>query len=68
MLRNVLFDLLPFGVLFGILIFLISMTFCVLGAGNQKIPGAFQDKYREDKAFVKINGWHSEALPNEEYE
>ena len=41
MLRNVIFDLLPFGVLFVMLIFLISMTFCVLGAGNENLPGAF---------------------------
>jgi len=48
MLRNVLYDLTVFGIFFFVLVFLISMIFCVIGAGNPNIPGDFQTFFAEE--------------------
>ena len=63
MIYRVVADLKVFALFFAILIVLFSMVFAVLGAGNQKVPGAFKEAY--DEAFEE--GDVSE-LPNAEYQ
>jgi hypothetical protein len=47
MIYTVVADLRVFALFFTILIVLFSMVFAVLGAGNQNVPGAFQEAYEE---------------------
>ena len=67
MLRNVLYDLIVFGIFFSVLIFLISMIFCVIGAGNPNIPGKFKSYYDEEMKTLAEKGWLKEFPPFEEY-
>jgi len=39
------------------------MIFCVIGAANPRIPGAFKDYY--DEEIQKT--WHEEPIPFDEY-
>jgi hypothetical protein len=45
MIKNVVVDLKRFITIYFILSLGFSLTFCVLGIGNLKVPGAFRDQY-----------------------
>ena len=47
MIYTVVSDLKVFALFFTILIVLFSMVFAVLGAGNQNVPGEFQEMWNE---------------------
>lgn len=49
MIRNVFFDLLPFMTFYIILITLLSLIYGVLGIGNIKIPGKYQNEFNINK-------------------
>ena len=68
MLRNVLYDLYVFCIFFSVLVFLISMIFCVIGAGNPSIPGEFKEFYDGEQSTHAEAGWLKELPPFQEYE
>lgn len=63
MIYTVVSDLKVFALFFTILILLFSMVFAVLGAGNENVPGDFQDLYNDAKADGELGD-----VPNAEYQ
>ena len=63
MIYTVVSDLKVFALFFTILILLFSMVFAVLGAGNENVPGDFQDLYNDAKAEGELGD-----VPNAEYQ
>ena len=48
MLTNVIYDLRIFLLFYTILIVLFSLLIGILGVGNKKVPGEFQDNYENE--------------------
>ena len=67
MLKKVLVDLRVFMLFYITICFLFGMIFCVLGKGNNNIPGAAQDKYLEAVADDAAGKGRNEMYPSEEY-
>ena len=61
MIFRVVADLQPFLIFFTILVFVYSLIFAVIGAGNPNVPGEFKQIYEETDEEDRMD------LPNGEY-
>lgn len=64
MIFRVVADLQAFLLFFTILVFVYSMIFAVIGAGNPLVPGDFADFYNDAMSDPDFD----DDIPNQEYE
>jgi len=63
MLGRVIFDLMGFGTLFGVLIFFTAMITAVIGFQNKVQPGDYKEKWDEEMS----KDWREEIMEGSEY-